>query len=140
MITTIKKVKPLFNGIVTTMNKYGNDIKLKDTNLIDSSKAGAVKEYQTVIAVGPMVRGINVGDTVYINPARYAVMQHKEGSLQNGVIKDNPVIGYKFDIIEIDGVEHLYLQDSDIKFVAEIEEFDENPTIITEKQNKFLLN
>ena len=38
-----------------------------------------------------------------------------------------------FDIVEIEGVNHLYLQDSDIKFVAEIEEFNENPLIYTEK-------
>ncbi len=133
MITTIKKVKPMFNGLITTMNRYGSDVKARGSNLIDTSKANTVKEYQTVIAIGPMVRGIEVGDTVFINPKRYAVMKHKPGSLQDGVIKDNPVIGYNFDIIEIDGQECLYLQDGDIKFIAEIEEFEENPTMYTEQ-------
>lgn len=133
MVTIIKKVKPMFNGLITTMNRYEQDVKVKGTDLIDSSKSNAVKEYQTVVAVGPMVRGIEVGDIVFINPNRYAVMKHKAGSLQDGVIKDNPVIGYNFDIVEIEGVNHLYLQDSDIKFVAEIEEFNENPLIYTEK-------
>ena len=123
----------MFNGLITTMNRYEQDVKVKGTDLIDSSKSNAVKEYQTVVAVGPMVRGIEVGDTVFINPNRYAVMKHKAGSLQDGVIKDNPVIGYNFDIVEIEGVNHLYLQDSDIKFVAEIEEFNENPLIYTKK-------
>lgn len=130
MIVTIKKVKPMFNGIVTTLNRYGNDQKIKGTDLIDSTKVGAVKEYQTVVSVGPMVRGINVGDVVFINPKRYAVMKHKAGSLQDGVIKDNPVVGYNFDILDINGVEHLYIQDGDVKFVAEIEEFEENPTLV----------
>lgn len=133
MTTIIKKIKPMFNGLITTMNRYEQDVKVKGTDLIDSSKSNAVKEYQTVVAVGPMVRGIEVGDIVFINPNRYAVMKHKAGSLQDGVIKDNPVIGYNFDIVEIEGVNHLYLQDSDIKFVAEIEEFNENPLIYTEK-------
>ena len=133
MVTIIKKVKPMFNGLITTMNRYEQDVKVKGTDLIDSSKSNTVKEYQTVVAVGPMVRGIEVGDTVFINPNRYAVMKHKAGSLQDGVIKDNPVIGYNFDIVEIEGVNYLYLQDSDIKFVAEIEEFNENPLIYTEK-------
>ena len=133
MTTIIKKIKPMFNGLITTMNRYEQDVKVKGTDLIDSSKSNAVKEYQTVVAVGPMVRGIEVGDTVFINPNRYAVMKHKAGSLQDGVIKDNPVIGYNFDIVEIDGVNHLYLQDSDIKFVAEIDEFNEDPLIYTEK-------
>lgn len=133
MITTIKKVKPMFNGLITTMNKYDSDIKARGSNLIDASKANTVKEYQTVVAIGPMVRGIEVGDVVFINPKRYAVMKHNAGSLQDGVIKDNPVVGYNFDIVEIDGVNHLYLQDSDIKFVAEIEEFNEDPVVYTEQ-------
>ena len=48
----------MFNGIITTMNRYGDDVKLQGTTLIDSSKSNTVKEYQTVLAVGPMVRGI----------------------------------------------------------------------------------
>ena len=87
MITTIKKVKPMFNNMVVTLNKYPTDLKTTG-GIIDSTRAGSVKEYQTVVAVGPMVRGIEVGDIVYINPKRYAVMQHKPGSLQDGVIKD----------------------------------------------------
>lgn len=137
MITTIKKVKPMFNGLITTMNKYGSDVKVKGSSLVDVSKADTVKEYQTVVAIGPMVRGIEVGDVVFINPKRYAVMKHKPGSLQDGVIKDNPVIGYNFDVVEINGVSHLYIQDSDVKFVAEIEEFDENPAIYTEQPQVF---
>lgn len=138
MITTIKKVKPLFNGVITTMDRYSNNVNIIGTNLKDPTKSGAVKEYQKVVAVGPMVRGIEVGDTVFINPSRYAVMKHKRGSLEDGVIKDNPVIGYDFDIVTIDGVDHLFLQDNDIKYVAEVEEFDENPTIVTDK-NKLIL-
>lgn len=136
MIPIIKKVKPMFNGLITTMNKYGNNIKIAGTTLTDASKSGAVKEYQKVIAIGPMVRGIEVGDTVFINPKRYAVMKHQEGSLKDGVITDNPVIGYNFDTIDIDGETYLFLQDNDIKFVAEVEEFEEQPTIITDKDVK----
>lgn len=136
----IKKVKPLFNNILVTCNKYSDDIKLAGTNLLDSTKANTVKEYQTVVSVGPMVRGIEVGDIVFINPKRYAVKKHREGSLKDGVITDNPVIGYNFNIMDVDGVPHMYIQDTDIEFIAEGEEFDENPTLITEKNNKILLN
>lgn len=121
----------MFNRLVTTMDKY--DIK-KTNGIIDPTKSNAVKEYQKVLAVGPMVRNIQVGDIVFIDPRRYAVMKHREGTLQDGVIKDNPVIGYKFDIVEIDGEDCLMLEDNDIKYIAEIEEFDENPTIVTEAQ------
>lgn len=130
MITTIKKIKPLFNMVVTTCNKYDNNKKLAGTSLLDASKANTVKEYQTVTAVGPSVRGIEVGDTVYINPTRYAVKKHQEGSLKDGVITDNPTIGYNFNLVTIDGETHLLLYDSDIMYVAEVEEFEEQPAII----------
>lgn len=136
----IKKVKPLFNNLVVTCNKYPKDTKLVGTTLVDTTKADTIKEYQTVVSVGPMVRGVEVGDVVFINPKRYAVKKHREGSLKDGVITDNPVIGYNFNIVEIDGIPHMYIQDGDIDFVAEGEEFNENPTLITEKDNKILLN
>lgn len=138
MIARIKKIKPLFNMIITTCDKYNSDVRLAGTNLIDSSKSNAVKEYQKVLAVGPAVRGIQEGDVVFINPNRYKVVKHKEGSLEDGIIKDNPVIGYRFETIEVDGQECLVLFDNDIKFVAEIEEFDEQPLLITEANTKIL--
>lgn len=139
MITTIKKIKPLFNMLITTCNKYDSNIKLAGTDLLDSTKANTIKEYQTVIAVGPSVRGIEVGDVVFINPARYIVRKHQEGSLKDGVITDNPVIGYKFETVEVDGKICLLLFDNDIKFTATIEEFDENPTIVL-PDNKLDIN
>ena len=128
MIATIKKVKPTFNGLITTMNKYDSEVKARGSNLIDASKANTVKEYQTVVAIGPMVRGIEVGDTVFINPKRYAVMKHKEGSLKDGVITDNPVIEYKFDVVKINDEDHLLLQDRDIMYVFEGEEEVKTPS------------
>lgn len=133
MITTIKKIKPLFNMIVTTCNKYDSNKKLAGTSLLDVSKANTVKGYQTVVAIGPSVRGIEVGDTVYINPTRYAVKKHQEGSLKDGVITDNPTIGYNFNLVDIDGETHILLYDNDIMYVAEVEEFDEQPAIIVEE-------
>lgn len=135
----IKKIKPLFNNIVVTCNKYDSEATIAGTTLLDAHKANTIKEYQTVVSVGPMVRGIEVGDVVFINPKRYAVKKHREGSLKDGVITDNPVIGYNFNIMDIDGVPHMYIQDSDIDFVAEGEEFNENPSIITEKNNSIIL-
>ena len=110
----------MFNSLVTTLDRYPIDTKLAGTNLLDPSKSGAVKEYQKVVAVGPQVRGIEVGDIVFINPKRYAVMKHEEGELKDGVIKDNPVVSYNFEILEIDGVPHLLLFDNDIKYVADL--------------------
>lgn len=121
----LKKIKPLFNGVITTMDVYEEDQYIG--SMIDTQRAkGTMKEYQTVIAVGDTVKSVKVGDVVCINPKRYAVMKHEDGSLKNGIIQDNPVIGYKFDTISIDGKECLRIFDSDIDFI--IEEMDDSPT------------
>ena len=118
----IKSIKPMFDSLVTTMNKYEDD---GFENGVIVKQAGSLKEYQTVIAVGPAVRNIEVGDTVMINPIRYAKMKHKEGSLKNGVITDNPVIGYEFKTVTINDEEYLYLQSQDIMYSFEGEEVED---------------
>lgn len=119
----IKKIRPMFTHLITTMDKYEEDVK-SNSGLIDTKKQkGSVKEYQKVIAVGPLVRNINVGDTVLINPKNYRQTKHEPGSLKDGVITDNPVIGYNIPIVEINGKQFMYLSDNDIEYV--VEEFEE---------------
>lgn len=110
------------NKVLTTCELY--DTNLTADGIIDSSKEeGAIREYQRVIACGPMVRDVKVGDLIVINPTRYQVMKHKEGSLKDGVFMDNPVMGYNFPILEIGDTPHLYIYDSDVDFI--IEDFEE---------------
>lgn len=116
----IKKIKPMFTAILTTMDTYEDDVTC---NSIIVKTKGTIKEYQKVVAVGDTVRSVKVGDLVCINPKRYAVVKHQEGSLQDGVISDNPVVRYNFDIIEMNDTPYLLLQDSDISYI--IEEFEE---------------
>ena len=121
----IKKIKPMFTALITTMDKYEHDI-ITDGGLIDTSKQqGCLKEYQRVVAVGTTVRDIKEGDLVCINPTRFAVRKHKDGSLKDGVISDNPVVDYKFDIVEMNNTPYLLLQDRDINFIIEDYEEDE---------------
>lgn len=115
----IKKIKPMFNAVVTTTERYLEDVYLPGGLLDVSKRQGGLKEYQEVVAVGDTVRNIKVGDLVCINPMRFAVKQHQEGSLKDGVITDNPVVKYNFDVILIDDKEHLLLTDRDINFVIE---------------------
>lgn len=113
----IKKIQPMYTKILTTMCKYEED-ELTAGGLIDSTKTqGTLKEYQTVIAVGNSVRNVKVGDLVCINPDRYAVKKHEAGSLKDGVITDNPVIKYNFNIMELEGVPHLLLDENDVSFI-----------------------
>lgn len=121
------------NYLVTTKDEYGGEDTTQG-GLITKMK-GSLKEYQRVVAVGPVVRGIQVGDIVCINPKRYARYKHNPGSLKDGVISDNPVISYNFNVIELDHVPHLLLTDQDIDFVIEdYEEEKESNIIIPEKK------
>lgn len=121
----------MFTALVTTMDKYASDTVLKG-GIVDTTKmAGSIKEYQKVIAIGSSVRDIKVGDLVCINPARFAVKKHQAGSLKDGVVTDNPIIGYNFETVNIDGKDYLMLQDRDISFVVENwEEQKEAPAIV----------
>lgn len=121
----VKKIKPLFTAIITTMEKYEEDVRTA-SGLIDTTKQqGGLKEYQTVLAIGDSVRTIKVGDLVCVNPTRFAVKKHQAGSLKDGIVTDNPVVTYNFDVVEMDGKQCLLLQDRDIDFV--IEEYEEIP-------------
>lgn len=118
----------MFNRLVTTMDVYDTD--QLHNGLVDPTKSkGSLKEYQTVIAVGDTVRGINEGDVVCINPTRYMVTKHNEKSLHNGVVGDNMTIGYKFNTIKIDDKECLMLYDQDITFIIEDSEDVEESTV-----------
>lgn len=120
----VKKIKPMFTALITTMDKYEQDVKIG--GIIDASRQqGALKEYQKVLAVGSSVRDIKVGDIVCVNPARFAVRKHQVGSLKDGVVTDNPVTTYNFDVVEMDGKQCLLLQDRDIDFI--IEEWEDVP-------------
>lgn len=128
MTLNIKKIRPMFNQVITTMDKYSDD-EMKTGSIIDVSKVNnPIKEYQKVVAVGPMVRNIEVGDIVMINPKRYGKVLHKEGSLKDGVIEDNPVVSYNFNVIELDHTPFLLLLDQDIDFIIEeYEEINDSP-------------
>ena len=75
----IKEIKPLFTNILTTGNKYEEDEK---QNGLIIAKKGDLKLYQTVMAVGSMVRDVKVGDQVMINPKNYAVKKYDPNSVK----------------------------------------------------------
>lgn len=114
----------MFNNIVTTMNLYEDD-SITESGLIDTRKQkGALKEYQTVLAVGSTVRDVKVGDVVCINPIRYAQYKNDKKSLKD-TMSDNPIIGFNFNVVEIDGKDCLMIYDQDIRYI--IEDYEELP-------------
>lgn len=112
------KIKPMFNTMVVSMDTYTENAKTKDGLISKVKSKNALKEIQTVIAVGESIMGIKEGDQVCINPIRYAVQQHNKGSLKNNVITDNPVIGYNFDTLDLNGKPCMIISDRDVKYIV----------------------
>ena len=133
----IKKIKPLFTSIVTTGDKYEED--MYNEGLIEARK-GDLKTYQKVVAVGSSVRDIKVGDLVMINVMNYAVKRYSKDSVQNDM-DNNPVLRFEFNWVQVDDEEGksqdcLLLNDRDILFVFEGEEIQgkKNPLILPDKE------
>lgn len=125
----LKKITPTFNHILVTKNLRDHD---EYDNGVLVRPAGSTKEWQRVVAIGPDVRRCKVGDIIMVDPVRYAVMKHKDGSLQDGVVADNPTVAYNIPIITIDGKEFMYLFDTDIQFIIDkFEETEDLPPLYT---------
>lgn len=115
----VRKIKPMFTSIVTTMDKYEEDIHTEGGIIDVTKQQGTVKEFQKVLAVGSAVKDIKVGDLVCINPSRFAVRKHQPGSMKDGIVTDNPVVKYVFPVITLDDKNCLLLQDRDVEFIVE---------------------
>jgi co-chaperonin GroES (HSP10) len=138
----IKTIKPLFTNILVTGDKYEEDEK---QNGLIIAKKGDLKLYQTVMAVGSMVRDIKTGDKVMINPKQYAVKKYDPNSVKEDMGM-NSTIGYNMPWVTIDDAEGnpqecLLLVDRDIEFVFEGEEIQEEPkSKLIMPKNKIMLN
>lgn len=118
----IKKIKPLYTKIVTTMDMYIEDQKSAE-GIIDVTKLKkGVKEYQRVVAVGTSVRNVKEGDLVCINPDRYAVRRYEENSIKKDLLENN-VVRYNFNVVKLGNQDFLLLDEADVEFI--IEDFDE---------------
>lgn len=138
----LKKIKPMASYILTTANKYESDKKIAGTSLIDATKKDGLMNYQTVVAVGPFVRDIKVGDLVCINPKAYAVHKQVENSIKSDMQTQryDDVIRYFFNIITLDGVDHVMFTDRDIEYIVEeYEEINEEPSPIIVPQTKIII-
>ena len=132
----------MFTALITTMDKYEGDVRTSGGLLDVTKQQGGLKEYQEVISVGDTVRGIKEGDFVLINPTRYTVKKHQEGSLKNGIISDNPVVSYNFNFVDVNGTVCILLYDQDIDYV--IQEYEETEdkvsNLILPEEKKLILN
>ncbi len=135
----------MFSGILCTANKYNEYQFVAGTNIVDSTKTvGQLKEYQTVIAIGSMVRNVEVGDVVCINPKNYAEKMYDKNSIKSSMTETyNQVVRYHFNIVEVNDVDHLLIQENDVDFVVtdseEIEDAAPTPLIIEQKKPKIIM-
>lgn len=129
MAFTIKKVRPLFTGVITTAKKYvGEQSARKGGIIIDTRKLdGSLNPYQTVYSVGTTVRDVKEGDVVKINFARYAKAKHTPGAIDEAENKqfDNLSFDYEIPVIIINDIEYLFLQDRDIEYIVTDYDVDE---------------
>lgn len=135
----ITKIKPMFTNLLVTKEVFDKD--MCEGGVIIANK-GDMKLYQTVLAIGPAIRDIKVGDKVMLRLDDYAVKKYSKNSLQNDM-DNNPIITWNlpFETIEDDkgnSIECLYIKDRDVKFVFEGEERDD--TLILPEKKKFVIS
>lgn len=116
----VTKIKPLFDHLLITADRFEKDMVHSGVIL---AKKGDLKLWQTVVAVGSVVRDIKVGDKVMINPNDFAVKKYNKNSVQND-LDNNPVITYNFPFETVDDEngnpkDYLYISDRNVKYVFE---------------------
>lgn len=118
-------IKPIGDIIITTASRYSDNKMMTSTvvPLKDTQLAGTVKEFQTVVSVGPYAenQGISVGDKVLVNLSNYADTRFKKETLQTasqGSENYNTVVNYYIPKLSIDGQDHLRLSVRDIVAVV----------------------
>lgn len=94
----VTKIKPLFDHLLITADRFEKD--MIHSGVILANK-GDLKLWQTVVAVGSVVRDIKVGDKVMINPNDFAVKKYNKNSVQND-LDNNPVLTYNFPFETVD--------------------------------------
>lgn len=138
----IKSLKPLYDQILTTTERYEEDITDSSGLLVDAKKtAGAVKEHQTVLRIGTSVREVKVGDRVFINPTKYMRKKYDDNSLREDFV-DNPTISINIPTVEVNGQDCFLIHENDVAYILEdYEETEDAPksTIITPKAPKIIL-
>ncbi len=131
----IHKIKPMYTSIVTTADRYKEDVTNESGLITDRNETkGTIKWYQTVVSVGNMVRALKEGDKVMLKSENFAKKRYSKDSLQNDM-DNNPTLSYSVPTITLYGdndkpAEYLYIDERDIEFVFEGEEVTESKILV----------
>lgn len=116
----IKKLKPTFTTVLTTLDTFEEDW------IVDGMVAapkGALKLYQRVVAVGPMVRDVKVGDLVLLNLSAYLQRKFKPGSIKEDMTEMEEEKVFDFPKMVMNETLYGKFQERDIDGI--IEEYEE---------------
>ena len=139
----IKSIRPRYTTVITTADRYTEDAVTNGIITDSNATKGRIKWNQTVVAVGPMVRDLQPGDKVMLNPEAFAVRKYSKGSVQNDM-DNNPVTSYQVPVVTIEDeegnpVEQLYIDENSIQYAYEGEETAGGEILIPEKP-KIIIN
>ena len=139
----IKKIKPMFDHIVTTAHVFTKK-EATINGIIDPNLEGKYKPYQEIVSLGEAakIKGIKEGQLVAIDYSKYGqAKQAKDANNINASVDGYHVkMVYQVPVIELDGKEYLYITSNAIEYIAEDYEWleDEEPTII-EPEKRIIL-
>lgn len=123
----LKKIRLRNNQILTTANQYDDATHLDKKGLILDAKVvkGTIKLHQTVLAKGPMVRDVEVGDIVMINPLMYLKRELREQrddlkyDINEVHVKESYGPEFEFPMIVVNDEPCLMLSDHDVEYIIE---------------------
>lgn len=118
---TIIKIKPMMNRIVTTADVYTQKECYSPSGLLLSDQVGKIKQIQKVIAVGPVVRNIEVGDYVFLDFTPFEQKKYSKDTLKHDMKDEfyNSVIEYKIPTVMLDNTPHLLLSDNCVCYIID---------------------
>ncbi len=111
------RIRPRANELVIT----ANFIEVNPGKIADKEEQQiSLDEYQTVLSKGTVVRDIEEGDVICLNPARFAKYQEQKSRVKAAVEGYEKVLtGYEFPIITTGYGNVMLIHDSDVKYIVE---------------------
>ena len=131
-ILSLKKVTPMFTGVIVTCDRYTVEETTTD-GIEDVSMTGRIKEVQTVVSPSEQCvnRGIKVGDLVALTYEKYKKVEKTSNNdfEISDIVKSKTY--YEMPVMVLDGREHMLVDISDIELkIDDYEYVDFNPELI----------
>ena len=131
-ILSLKKVTPMFTGVIVTCDRYTIDDTTTD-GIEDVSMTGRIKEIQTVVSPSEQCvnRGIKIGDLVALTYEKYKKVEKTSNNdfEISEIVKSKTY--YEMPVMVLDGREHMLIDISDIELKIDDYEYVDFNTKLT---------